>query len=940
VSKPFSAIKANTAQLGSAFEGLTGVSLSTAGAFAVMGIAVSKLSDFIKSSVAETVAYGQTVRELSQIIGASAEETSRMIQVADDYLISTEKLTTALRFAVKNGFEPSIDSLAKLADEFNAISDPNERAARMVEIFGRNWSALVPMLKAGGAAIRENAAAINDALVMTEQGQQAIFEYQQSMDNLDDTVQSLKMSIGTALVPALNDALSVINNLTPALNLLDDVAGQNVITAYSLAAAYTLIKSIKLGEDINLQNFAKNTRELNQAIEATQKVAGRTDEELSRMRQDMGVLGEETEDTSDALQDYAKVIQSLNLSTSEENSLIASFGAQIGATGAAALAASNDMALLDAAVKAGAISIQQYTQYAAEAANGTLELDDQTRGFFDSLLEGQDRQAKFRKEMEAAATAVANTRLQLIGLAEQLRQAGPRERRNIVLDQLKELMTGETDPAKLRAIADGITEFEKAVGLITEKDLAAGNALNDLVKALFSGDVDPTLFDDAFNKVNDAIRNWKPGETIDAFEVLKSAGFIPTESDRARIAEEYATIPVIIQEALGGEEGGLSKILVEPVEALKLSVQGLGESIGESASGFASTATSIGAIADNAANANIPLDPMDVYITEASNAASSGVQAFMDLALAMGQAATSANIAFGAFRALSNSVASLPDKTELNITTNAGAATGQVQALADAIGGLGDKEITITVNIQGGGLGYLGMLGGTTQRPTGQQKIGRAAGGPVQWGGMYLVGEQGPELFSPAASGQIIPADLTEAVVMALGAAGPGKVGPKREPKYYPRNKNAPSGSSTAYVPKKAAQFGVGPLDAVLQSMSIAEQIQMTTMAASIGALDNERGAIAPKYYPRNERKKADDALQNAINSIYKTPRSGMGLAEPAPSISSYEGQALTADTQTERLGQTVTYNNYFPIQRVDDELDARALARLVAAEMARMPSR
>ena len=32
--------------------------------------------------------------------------------------------------------------------------------------------------------------------------------------------------------------------------------------------------------------------------------------------------------------------------------------------------------------------------------------------------------------------------------------------------------------------------------------------------------------------------------------------------------------------------------------------------------------------------------------------------------------------------------------------------------------------------------------------------------------------------------------------------------------------------------------------------------------------------------------------------------------------------------------------NNYFPISRVDDELDARQLARLVAAEMARMPSR
>ena len=95
-------------------------------------MAASKASDFIKQSVAETVAYAQSVRELSYVLGTSAEETSRIVQVADDYLISTEKLTTALRFAVKNGFEPSIDSLAQLADQFNAISDPNERAAKMV----------------------------------------------------------------------------------------------------------------------------------------------------------------------------------------------------------------------------------------------------------------------------------------------------------------------------------------------------------------------------------------------------------------------------------------------------------------------------------------------------------------------------------------------------------------------------------------------------------------------------------------------------------------------------------------------------------------------------------------------------------------------------------------------------------------------------------------
>ncbi len=40
-----------------------------------------------------------------------------------------------------------------------------------------------------------------------------------------------------------------------------------------------------------------------------------------------------------------------------------------------------------------------------------------------------------------------------------------------------------------------------------------------------------------------------------------------------------------------------------------------------------------------------------------------------------------------------------------------------------------------------------------SSQPTGK----RASGGPVEAGGTYLVGEQGPELFSPASGGTILP---------------------------------------------------------------------------------------------------------------------------------------------------------------------------------------
>ena len=59
--------------------------------------------------------------------------------------------------------------------------------------------------------------------------------------------------------------------------------------------------------------------------------------------------------------------------------------------------------------------------------------------------------------------------------------------------------------------------------------------------------------------------------------------------------------------------------------------------------------------------------------------------------------------------------------------------------------------------------GLIGNAGGLPALPwpTGSVIIdelpGRAAGGPVDMGRAYMVGERGPELFVPGASGQIVP---------------------------------------------------------------------------------------------------------------------------------------------------------------------------------------
>lgn len=174
-------------------------------------------------SIKETMDYNKSIRELAQNLALTTEETSRIVQTADDFTVSQEAVTSALQMAVKKGMKPNIDTLAKMADLYNSISDPTERAAKLTEVFGRNWAALTPMLKEGGQAIREAAAAQDEALLVTEANSKATRELEINMDNLGDKVTALKMKVGNALIPVLNEAADAFGYLTEGVGAADEV---------------------------------------------------------------------------------------------------------------------------------------------------------------------------------------------------------------------------------------------------------------------------------------------------------------------------------------------------------------------------------------------------------------------------------------------------------------------------------------------------------------------------------------------------------------------------------------------------------------------------------------------------------------------------------------------------------------------------------------------
>lgn len=192
-------------------QGLTGFNLSTISAVA----GVVAVGNAVKQGIQEWQNYALSSKDASSALGVTVEDFTRLVQVADDARLSQEQLTTALQMMAKNGVAPSIENLAKLADELKGMS-VTDRAAKLSELFGRNWKEVYKILDKGGAALKANTEAVAAGLVVTGQAADAAEDYYLALDNLKDSVTELKNSGLKELIPLLTGIIETTNGVTRA----------------------------------------------------------------------------------------------------------------------------------------------------------------------------------------------------------------------------------------------------------------------------------------------------------------------------------------------------------------------------------------------------------------------------------------------------------------------------------------------------------------------------------------------------------------------------------------------------------------------------------------------------------------------------------------------------------------------------------------------------
>lgn len=178
-----------------------------------------------KMTVNEAQEYDQQIRDVMLSTGATAEESSRLVQVVDDAGVSYGVLKTAMKMASKEGIEPNIASLQSLSDQYLKLAPGVERNQFLLDKFGKSGLEMARVMELGGAALGEMNDEIKGGLVLTQDAIDQSEEYRKNVDELTDALQSFKVTMGNAVIPIINDSIEANKSWNDSMEEAAELTG-------------------------------------------------------------------------------------------------------------------------------------------------------------------------------------------------------------------------------------------------------------------------------------------------------------------------------------------------------------------------------------------------------------------------------------------------------------------------------------------------------------------------------------------------------------------------------------------------------------------------------------------------------------------------------------------------------------------------------------------
>jgi len=270
----------------------------------------------------EFVNYAEQVKNMSRSLGASAEETSRLIQVADDVRISYDSLNVAMKMAQKDGITPNIEGLAKLSDQYLSLAPGVERTKFLLDKFGKSGLEMGKLMEKGGDGIRKASKAVSENLIMTEKGIEKSDKYQAKLDDLSDSWTGLSVALGDVAIEPVTNALENLNTILVdtedfvknAASGIEDFTQKNETAGRFLDAVWQTLK------DMNpvLHLFDDNSKD---AASSTQDFSGALGDNSGALADNKDAIKEAEKNLSD----YKDMLKQVSQANQDAESFIQSY---------------------------------------------------------------------------------------------------------------------------------------------------------------------------------------------------------------------------------------------------------------------------------------------------------------------------------------------------------------------------------------------------------------------------------------------------------------------------------------------------------------------------------------------------------------------------------------------------------------------------------------
>jgi len=170
---------------------------------------------YLKAAGDETIGfymeYATQTRDFIRNTGMSAEAAQTLMEAAGTVGVSFESLSTALKMYIKNGGDPSLQSILGLSDAYKQLAPGAERARFLLDKFGKaglDMGRIMEMTSGQILSMRDDLQSTGKML--DDEGIAKAKEYALAMDDVGDVIEGLKVRIGVSLVGVLTKAMPFI----------------------------------------------------------------------------------------------------------------------------------------------------------------------------------------------------------------------------------------------------------------------------------------------------------------------------------------------------------------------------------------------------------------------------------------------------------------------------------------------------------------------------------------------------------------------------------------------------------------------------------------------------------------------------------------------------------------------------------------------------------